>query len=49
MEEVLEVYQRPRDPAAPLVGLDECSKQLLADTRNPLPMTWRPPARVDYE
>jgi hypothetical protein len=49
MEEVLEVYQRPRDPAAPLVCLDECSKQLLADTRNPLPMTSRPPARVDYE
>lgn len=49
MEDVLEVYQRPRDPAAPLVCLDECSKQLLADTRNPLPMTSRHPARVDYE
>ena len=49
MEDVLEVYQRPRDPAAPLVCLDECSKQLLVDTRNPLPMTSRHPARVDYE
>jgi len=49
MEDVLEVYQRPRDPAPPLVCLDECTKPLLADTRNPLPMTSRHPARVDYE
>lgn len=49
MEDVLEVYQRPRDPAVPLVCLDECSKQLLADTRKPRPMTSRHPARVDYE
>src|SRR5215472_15961569 len=49
MEDVLEVYQRPRDPAVPLVCLDECSKQLRADTRKPLPMTSRHPARVDYE
>src|SRR5689334_6609097 len=49
MEDVLEVYQRPRDPAAPLVCLDECSKQLRADTRKPLPLTSRHPARVDYE
>ena len=49
MEDVLEVYQRPRDPAVPLVCLDECSKQLLTDTRNPIPMTSRHPARVDYE
>jgi hypothetical protein len=49
MEDVLEVNQRPRDPAAALVCLDECSKQLLADTRNPLPMTARHPAWVDYE
>lgn len=46
---MLEVYQRPRDPTVPLVCLDECSKQLLADTRKPLPMTSRHPARVDYE
>lgn len=46
---MLEVYQRPRDPAVPLVCLDECSKQLLADTRKPRPMTSRHPARVDYE
>jgi hypothetical protein len=32
MEDVLEVYQRPRDSDFPLVCLDESSKQLLADT-----------------
>jgi hypothetical protein len=49
MEDVLEVYQRPRDPAVPLVCLDECSKQLLTDKCKPLPLTSRHPARVDYE
>jgi hypothetical protein len=49
LEDVLEVYQRPRDPAVPLVCLDECSKQLLADTCKPLLMSSRHPARVDYE
>ena len=38
MEDVLEVYQRPRDADFPLVCLDESSKQLLADTREPIPM-----------
>ena len=38
MEDVLEVYHRPHDPARPLVCLDETSKQLVAETRRPLPM-----------
>jgi hypothetical protein len=38
MADVLEVYKRPHDPKRPLVCLDETSKQLLADTREPLPM-----------
>ena len=33
MEDVLEVYQRPRDPKRPLVCLDETSKQLIVETR----------------
>jgi hypothetical protein len=37
MEDVLEVYQRPPDPAFPLVCLDETSKQLIAETRVPIP------------
>jgi DDE superfamily endonuclease len=38
MEDVLAVYMRPRDPDCPLVCLDETSKQLLAETRVPIPM-----------
>lgn len=49
MEDVLEVYKRPRDPQRPLVCLDETSKQLLVDTREPLPMKQGRPARSDYE
>jgi len=49
MEDVLEVYHRPWDPARPQVCLDETSKQLLAHTR--VPITARPGklARVDDE
>jgi hypothetical protein len=32
MEDVLEVYTRPHNPARPLVCLDETSKQLVAET-----------------
>jgi len=49
MEDVLEVYARPRDPERPLVCLDETSKQLIAETRTPQPATHGRPARVDYE
>ena len=49
MEDVLEVYTRPHDPARPLVCLDETSKQLVAETRTPLPMKPGQPARYDYE
>jgi hypothetical protein len=49
MEDVLEVYQRPPDPAFPLVCLDETSKQLIAETRVPIPAKPGRPARRDYE
>ena len=49
MEDVLEVYQRPFDPKRPLVCMDEISKQLLADSRPPLPMQPGQPERYDYE
>jgi hypothetical protein len=38
MEDVLAVYQRPHDPKRPLVCLDETSKQLISETRKPIPM-----------
>jgi DDE superfamily endonuclease len=49
MEDVLEVYTRPHDPARPLVCLDETSKQLVAETRTPLPARPGQLARYDYE
>jgi hypothetical protein len=49
MEDVLAVYTRPRDPERPLVCLDETSKQLIAETRVPIPMKLGRPARLDYE
>jgi len=49
MEDVLETYQRPRDPDRPLVCLDETSKQLIAETRAPIPPKPGQPARHGYE
>jgi DDE superfamily endonuclease len=49
MEDVLDVYTRPRDEARPLVCLDEASKQLTQETRIPLPMEPGKPERHDYE
>ena len=49
MEEVLDVYTRPHDPHMPLVCPDETSKQLVAETRTPIPMKPGQPERVDYE
>lgn len=38
MEDVLDVYQRPYDPRFPQICMDEGSKQVLAERREPLPM-----------
>jgi hypothetical protein len=46
MEDVLEVYQRPYDPAFPVVCMDEKPYQLLGDSRQPLPMK---PGKVKRE
>jgi len=45
MEDVLEVYHRPHDPDRP----DETSKQLIAETRVPIPAKPGQPKRYDYE
>jgi hypothetical protein len=37
MEDVLELYHRPHDPSRPMVCMDECCKQLIAEVREPLP------------
>jgi hypothetical protein len=49
VEEGLEVYTRPHDPARPLVCLDETSKQLTRETRTPVPARPGREARFDYE
>ena len=49
MEDVLEVYQRPRDPNRPVVCLDETSKQLISETRVPIAAKPGQVARYDYE
>ncbi len=49
MEDVLEVYTRPQDDQRPVVCLDETSKQLISETRVPIPMKPGRPARHDYE
>lgn len=49
MMDVLEVYERPYNPKRPVVCLDEKSKQLLGDARNPMPVK---PGQIkcrDYE
>ena len=46
---VLEVYTRPYDPERPQVCPDECSKQLVAETRSPLPAEPGQAERFDCE
>ena len=49
MEDVLDVYERPFDPARPVVCLDETSRQLLGEVRPPQPPAPGRPARHDPE
>jgi hypothetical protein len=49
MEDVLEVYSRPYDPARPQVCLDEAAKQILSEVRGPIAMQPGQVERVDNE
>jgi hypothetical protein len=49
MEDVLDVYTRERDEKRPLVCMDECPKQLIGETRIPLPAEPGKPACFDSE
>jgi len=49
MEDVLDVYAEPPDPRRPKVCFDETPKQLIAETRQPLPARPGQPERFDYE
>ncbi|NOR48589.1 MAG: IS630 family transposase [Methanosarcinaceae archaeon] len=49
MEMVLDVYKRPFDPLHPVVCMDESPKQLIAETRIPIPASPGQPTKHDYE
>lgn len=49
MEDVLDLYAEPYDPARPVVCFDELPVQLVAERRAPLPARPGCPARYDYE
>lgn len=49
MEKVLDVYKRPHDPFHPVVCMDESPKQLIGETRVPIPESKGQPARHDFE
>jgi transposase len=49
MEDVLDLYHQPYDPSRPVVCFDESNKQLIAETRIPLPMQPGQVQRYDYE
>ena len=49
MEDVLDLYEEPYDPNRPNVCFDETSKQLVAETRSPIPSKPGQRERFDYE
>lgn len=48
-EDVLDIYTRPYDPCYPVVCMDEKSKQLISETREPILGQPGQPTRYDYE
>lgn len=49
MEDVLDLYHEPYDPLRPVVCFDEGTKQLIGETRTPIPMRPGERRRYDYE
>lgn len=49
MEDVLEVYHLPYNPDYPVVCMDESSKQMIGEVREPIPCTPGRPERIDDE
>ena len=48
MEDVLDVYEAPYDPAEPLVAMDEAARQVLGHVVPPVPLGPGQPARLDH-
>lgn len=49
MEEVLETYEQPYNPAFPVLCMDEQPVQLIQEARPPIAATIDHPKRIDYE
>lgn len=49
MEDILSVYTRPYNPRRPLICMDESSRQLLGDVREPLPPMPCRVKKVDHD
>lgn len=49
MEEVLETYEKPYDPAIPVLCMDEQPVQLIKEIKTPIDATLEHARRVDYE
>jgi transposase len=49
MEKVLDIYKRPYDSEYPVVCMDESPKQLIGETKTPIPMSPGNVAKYDYE
>jgi hypothetical protein len=49
MEDVLDLYAEPHNPAFPVVCFDERPYQLMGETRQSIPCAPGEPARYDYE
>lgn len=49
MEDILDIYEKPYDPAVPVVCMDEKPYQLLGEAREPLPMRPGDTRKIDSE
>ncbi|MBP9000388.1 MAG: IS630 family transposase [Bacteroidales bacterium] len=49
MERVLDIYKRPYNAKRPVVCMDESPKQLIGETRKPIPMIEGHERKCDYE
>lgn len=49
MYDILDLYEEPYNPKKPVIGLDEKPKQLIEDSRTPIPIKLGKIAKQDYE
>ena len=49
MEDILDLYAEPYQPAFPVICFDEVPYQMVSETKLPLPMQNGKPGRYDYE